>query len=119
MNKPVVKEIKFILDKLMDDGDDDRLGWASRTLVYNLDKLVRNYHKALAIQSWIVVNKGWWFMELAGKFPLVQYTRDAVEILVDVASHANHTTIMTSTSLCDIYSRAINKFYEEIVQASV
>lgn len=98
----------------MDDGDDDRLGGASRTLVYNLDKLVWNYHKDKAIALWITTNKGWWFMELSRDIPLVQYTRDAIEILVDVASHANNPTIKASTSLCDIYIKAIDKFYDEI-----
>jgi hypothetical protein len=118
MNKTIIKEIKFILDKLMDDGDDDRLGGASRTLVYNLDKLVWNYHKDKAIALWMTTSKAWRFMELSRQEPLVQYTRDAVEILVDVASHANNPTIFAATALCDIYTKALDKFYDEIVQAS-
>jgi len=114
MNKTVAKEITLILNRLMDDWDDDRLGWASRKLVFNLDKLLWNYHKDLAIEKAIDTSRSWWFMSLSKLVPLVQYTRDAVEILTDIAKIANTPTVILSESLCDLYTKAIEKFYDEV-----
>ena len=116
MNETLNKEIKFILDRLFDNWDNDRVGWCSKALIFTLDKLLWNYHKAYAkhLLKPLQTNKGWWFMELAAMIPLVQYTRDAVEILVDCAKSINHSTFTASGTLNDLYNKALEKFYEEI-----
>lgn len=114
----IKQEMRSIINRLMDDGDEDRQGWASYTAVFNLDKLFRDYCKEIANSYTGSYNtaKGWWFMDLASHIPLYQNVRSAIEILVDIAKYKPQQFIILSESLCDVYQDAIAKLLEEITE---
>lgn len=110
----IKKEIQHLLRKFFDDWDDDRIGWISQANAFNLDKLLRNYHKQLAKDQWIQTSRGWRFMELCQSNPLHQYTRDAIEILTEVAKYDRRLTYIASKILIDSYAEYLLEFLQSL-----
>lgn len=109
------KEIQILLRKFFDDGEaNERLGWIAQALAFNLDKMLRNYHKQLAKDLNIQTNRWWWFMELAQQNPLHQYARDAIEILTEVAKYDRRLTYIASEILTDSYAKYLLEFLQSL-----
>lgn len=118
INKPIMdikKEIQIQLRRFFDDGEsNERLGWISQANAFNLDKLLRNYHKLLAKEQWIQTNRSWRFMELCQSNSLHQYTRDAIEILTEVAKYDRRLTYIASEILIDSYAQYLLEFLQSL-----
>lgn len=110
----IKKEIQILLRKFFDDWDDDRIGWISQANVFNLDKLLWNYHKILAKELNIQTNRSWRFMELTQKNPLHQFVRDAIEILTEVAKYDRRLTYIASEILIDSYAQYLLEFLQSL-----
>lgn len=111
----IKKEIQIQLRRFFDDGEsNERLGWISQANAFNLDKLMRNYHKQLAKDQWIQTNRSWRFMELCQSNPLHQYVRDAIEILTEVAKYDRRLTYIASEILIDSYAQYLLEFLQSL-----
>lgn len=110
----IKKEIQVLLRKFFDDWDDDHIGGISQANVFNLDKMLWNYHKQLAKDLNIQTNRWWWFMELTQQIPLHQYARDAIEILTEVAKYDRRLTYIASEILIDSYAQYLLEFLQSL-----
>ena len=111
----IKKEVQYLLRKFFDDWEsNERLGWISQANAFNLDKLLRNYHKILAKEAGIQTNRGWWFMELTQSNPLHQFVKDAIEILTEVAKYDRRLTYQASEILTDWYAQYLLEFLQSL-----
>lgn len=93
-----------ILQDLFDDGQDDCLGGASLPHILTLDKVLRQYHRQVAVEQWLDTTRWGWFPTLTAKKPNHGFVRDAVDIIKDFATAKPwHLTYMASEILRDEY----------------